>query len=108
MLYILLMAISFLALSSCRREFEIVMREVAQLPYRTVYIAGVDDALDMEGFIVRLHSRNGQFEEHSFYDVHWNNVRHEIDFTAPGEYEVFFYWGRFNFGSMTIQVIAPD
>jgi len=73
-----------------------------------VYVIGVDDSLDMEGFIIRLHARDGYTTEVAFEDSEWATVRYEIDFTIPGEYEVFFYWGDINFGSMAIQVIATD
>lgn len=92
---------------SHRRGAEIIMREVAQLPYRMVYIAGVDDSLDMDGFVVNLHLRNGNIDSISFYDSRWAIAKHEIDFSIPGEYEVFLYWGEFPLGYMTIQVIAP-
>jgi len=112
------------------------MRQIAQFPYRTVYIAGVDDSLDMDGFIAIFQLRNGNVESHSFYDSRWviakheigfsvsggyeifvylgefdsrwAIAKHEIDFSIPGEYEVFFYWGQFPLGSMTIQVVDPN
>jgi len=102
---ILLMAITVFTFSSCSRSLEIIKREVTQLPHRTIYIAGVDDSIDMEGLVVTLHSRGGRVVSVPYEDTEWVIVEHEIDFLIPGEYEVFLYWGEFFFGSMSIQVV---
>ena len=97
-----------LILSSCDRGLEIVRREVAQLPYRTVYVAGVDDSLDMSGCVIFLHLRDGRMSEVVFEESQWATVKHEIDFSTPGEYEVFFYWGDIQFDTIIIQVVPTS
>ena len=108
-IYILSITISVLVLSSCDTAFTLRDIEIVQLPYRTVYIAGVDDSLDMEGCIILLRARNRRYDmEVIFEEESFAYVTHDIDFSTPGEYEVFFYWGEIQFDSMIIQVVAPD
>jgi hypothetical protein len=107
-LQILLLSFIVSLLSSCEAGNEIVSVEVAQLPYRAVYVAGVDTSLDMDGFTAFTRTRDGRTWEDSFDDAHWITTRHQVDFSTAGEYEVFFYWGQIQIGSMTIQVVAPD
>ena len=115
-LQVMLLGIVVLSLSSCDVGLEIVSVDVIQLPYRTVYVAGMDDALDMKGCIISIRTRDGYVQEISFADESRIRIEHEIDFSTPGEYKVFFYWGRVETSSpfpdsiytMTIQVIAPD
>ena len=104
----LLLIIIVLLLSSCDAGNEIVSLEVIQHPYKTVYTAGMDNSFDMEGCIIRRRLRSGVVQEHSFYDLRWTTVRHGIDFSIPGEYEVVFYWGSNEIYTMTIQVVLPD
>jgi len=58
-LQVLLSVILIIAHSSCRRDQEILTVEIIQLPYRTVYIAGTVDSLNMDGCVIRLHTRDG-------------------------------------------------
>jgi len=97
-----------LLLSSCDRGLEIMSVEVIQHPFKTVYIAGVDNSLDMDGCILRKRIRDGRVFEDSFDDLSWATVRHEIDFLMPGEYEVVFYGGSNEIYTMAIQVVLPD
>ena len=124
-LQVILLMIVILSLSSCRWGQEIVFVEVAQLPYKMVYVAGTADSLDMEGCIIRIHTRDKQVEEGLFVSEIFAYATHEIDFSTPGEYDVRLYWGRRDFEyanpnvptrtrqsryiyTMTIQVVAPD
>ena len=112
-LKILVLILVALNLSSCDRGLEITSVEVIQLPYRMVYVAGVDDSLDMAGCILRTRIRDGRIFEDSFEDLRWAYVTHEVDFSTPGEYEVTFHWGDGQhipgpIYTMTIQVVAPE
>ena len=60
-----------LLLSSCDRGLEIMSVEVIQHPYKTVYIIGVDNSLDMDGCILRTRIRDGIVFEDSFDDLNW-------------------------------------
>jgi len=108
----LLLMIAVFVLSSCGIDDsgnEITLMEVIQLPYRMVYVAGIDDSLDMEGCILLTHIRDGRVFEDSFYNLRHATVRHEIDFLTPGKYEVFLYWGEdWRIYTMVIQVVAPN
>jgi len=108
-LKIALLLTTLLSLSSCDRGLEIVSVDVTQLPYRTVYIAEADNSLDMQGCIISIRVRDGRVREVSFEEETRASIRHEIDFSTPGEYEVFFYWGEeTHIHTMIIQVIAPN
>ena len=112
-LKILLLFLVVLQLTSCDRGLEIMSVEVIQLPYKMVYIAGVDDSLNMDGCIISIRIRDGRVRETSFNAESRINLEHEIDFSTPGEYEVTFHWGDGQhipgpIYTMTIQVIAPD
>ena len=111
-----------LQLSACDRGLEIMSVEVIQLPYKMVYVAGIDDHLNMEGTILQTRIRDGRVFEDLFEEETRAFIRHDIDFSTPGEYEVRFYWGwdvpidpenpRYAEGprhiyTMTIKVIAP-
>jgi len=104
----LLLTIIVAPLTSCEAGNEIVGVEVIQLPYRLIYIAGVDDSLDMEGCVIRLHNRNGRTTDIAFGSWSFVSMVYRINFLIPGEYEVFFYWRDNRIHTMTIQVIAPD
>jgi len=67
----LLLMIIVLLLSSCDRGLEIMSVEVIQHPYKTVYIIGVDNSLDMDGCILRTRIRDGIVFEDSFDDLNW-------------------------------------
>jgi len=104
----LVVALIFI-LSSCRRGQEILTVEIVQLPYKTVYISEAVDSLDMEGCVIRLHTRDGGETDIPFELWPFVTVSYEIDFSMPGEYEVFFYWQYIHIYTMTIQVIpAPE
>jgi len=117
-LQVLLLIIAVLHLSSCEAGNEIVSVEVSQLPDKMVYIAGVDESLDMAGCMIRLHIRNGSISDIVFDNWPFVFIRHEIDFSTPGEYAVRFYWGEedeveYNgwpryLHTMTIQIVSPD
>jgi len=91
-LQVLLLVIAVFFLSSCHsRGLEIVSVDVIQLPYRTIYSAGAHDSLDMQGCIIGIRVRDGRVREVLFEDERRATVRYAIDFSTPGEYEVFFY-----------------
>jgi len=85
--------------------------EVGQLPHKTIYLAGIDTELNMDGCTILVHMRRQDTHEISFEDESRAIAKHEIDFSTPGEYEVFFYWGIHEFrrfDTIIIQVVSPD
>jgi len=107
-LYVALFVILIFLLSSCDSGLAIVSVDVIQLPYKVVYVAGTEDSLDMDGCIISIRVRDGGVREVSFEEEPRATIRHEIDFSTPGEYEVFFYWGDTQIYTMTIQVILTS
>jgi len=115
-LVILLLTTAIFQLSACRADQRIVSVEVVRLPYKMTYVAGVDDALDMAGCVIRIRERGGHIGEISYYEEIRATARHRINFSVPGEYEVRFYWGIGitpgpsppPFHVMTVEVVASD
>jgi len=70
-----------------------------------VYVAGTVDSLDMEGCIIRFHTRDRSETDMPFGMWAFITVNYEIDFSTPGEYEVFFYWQYGRIYTMIVQVI---
>jgi len=107
-LSIILLGNIMIVLSSCDSGGKIISVEVYQLPYKIIYVAGMTDSLDMYGCIIRIDTRReGAFYD-LFEDAYFATVRHEIDFSIPGEYEVLFYWSESQIYSMIIHVIPAS
>jgi len=91
--FLLLMLLS----SGCDRDILVVRYELGQPPDRIIYIANVDTELDFTGATLVPISRNGDTNnERLLTDLlqgrqfpGWSTeIRHAIDFTTPGVYEV--------------------
>ena len=87
---------------------EVVTVEVIQPPYKRVYVVGEGNILDMEGCIIRIHTRGGDVADFPFDEQSFVQTRHRINFFYPGEYEVHFYWQNVYLYSTTVWVVEDD
>ena len=96
-MWCLLFMLFMLLLSGCDREIVIVGHEIGQPPDRIIYIANVDTELDLTGATLVSIARDGYRHPERLlttllqqyqYPNSSTEVRHSIDFTTPGVYEV--------------------
>jgi hypothetical protein len=87
-------------LVGCDWDIVVVSAEIAGVPNRIIYIASIDSELDLSGLKRISTQRNGEvFEDDLENWGKWfdgEEVRHEIDFTIPGVYEVELYYDSRN------------
>jgi len=105
----LFLVLTALQMTSCDSGLEIVGLEIVQYPSRTEYPVEFNEELDMYGCIILIRTRDGHERKALFVDTSWATISHEIDFSLPGEHEVFIYWGDVQrIGSFTVQVVPSD
>ncbi|MCL2150493.1 MAG: hypothetical protein FWH51_06190 [Dehalococcoidia bacterium] len=76
-----------LLLSACDASLEIIGMEICAYPNKTVYVAGIDNSLDLTGGTVTYLLKGGAKSEDKM-DESWITVTHDIDFNSPGIYTV--------------------
>ena len=94
----LFLSIAFvLLLQGCDDGLYIVKLEIEGTPNRILYIANVDDEIDLSGFILVITIKQGDRDEELLEggtdQSGFLKVSHEIDFTKPGIYKVELYYG---------------
>jgi len=95
---------------------EIERFEIGSLPDNLVYFVGESDALDLTGGTLLVITRDTpgicgprreEWSETPMYRQSPFHVVYDIDFSIPGEHEVFIIWLDHVQGSFTIEVIEP-
>lgn len=88
----LLILIMIFILNGCDSGLKIKEIEIAQLPYKTVYVCNVDNELNIKGGKIYVITADGHknIENLSSREI---KIMHNIDFACKGEYDVFVYLG---------------
>ena len=109
---ILTLIILLFFITSCEYGLVITGIDIVKYPDRIVYIAGIDDSIDLSGGVVNIMTRAYPERRDPMDDPRWGNFRvtHSINFNEPGVYIITLATGgddKYRI-SFPIQVIDKD
>jgi len=95
--------------TGCDEGLRIVGLEVEKYPDRLIYVANIDDSLDLSGGEVRILLKDKSIESISkMTDEKELEIKHNIDFGTPGIYIVVLYRHEDAQVQFPIQVISKE
>lgn len=98
-IFIMLALLLCVVLAACDSGLAYEKMELLELPARTVYKVGKDDALEFDGGVIRLTTRDGRTETRTLREYTYQHgasycqpegafISSDVDFDVPGKYTV--------------------
>jgi len=104
----LLVLFSLVFIVGCDAGLEIIGMEIVKYPDRLIYVANVDNTLDVSGGEIRLLLKDKSVESIAPMSGDEAEIRHNIDFDTPGIYVVTLYRHDDAQAQFPIQVISKE